>query len=68
MVRRVATAELTFGQMPAPPPITVRPEVVGVADMLACFSEQGEPLDTMPLSPIAVVSRKAVFLRGFPLY
>ena len=56
MVHRVATSELTFGQMPAPPPSSVYPEVVGVADVLACFTEDGLPVDTHPLSPIAVVS------------
>ena len=57
MIRRVATSDLTFGHMPAPPPsgLVGEPEDVGVAKILECFTETGMPVDSEALSPIAVV-------------
>lgn len=56
MIKRVATSDLTFGHMPAPPPSVYTTGQPGVSEMLDCFTEQGSAVDARTLSPIAVVS------------
>ncbi len=57
MITRVATADLTFCHMPAPPPTMGQAEMLGVCEMLECFAEDGLAVDDGSLSPIAVVSQ-----------
>ena len=54
MIRRLATPDLMFGHMVAPPPSKTK-DSVDVSDVLSCFNETGSPV--LPnLSPIAMVT------------
>ncbi len=61
MIKRVATSDLTFSHMPAPPPASYSGEP-GLDEVLGCFTEQGLAADTEALSPIAVVREERMFL------
>lgn len=54
LIRRLATPDLMFGHMVAPPPSTTK-DLVGINDMLSCFNETGSPARS-DLSPIAMVT------------
>ena len=58
MVRRVATADLMFGHMIAPPPTdaNVQSDSLDISDILSCFNEHGSPSSSQ-LSPIAMVTK-----------
>lgn len=65
MIRRVATADLMFGSLPAPPPsIGQTTETLGVSEVLECFTDDGLPTETTSLSPIAVVRVEAFVSSG----
>ena len=64
MIKRVATADLMFGNLPAPPPSLGQTETLGVSEMLECFTDDGFPADATSLSPIAVVRSGTVEGRG----
>ena len=57
MIRRIATPDLMFGHMIAPPPrgVTSQLESLDIADVLNSFTDQGSPT-TSNLSPIAMVT------------
>ena len=53
----MVTADLMFGHMPAPPPTTGHSDILQVSEMLDLFTEEGLPVDSTTLSPIAVVRK-----------
>ena len=64
LIRRLATPDLMFGHMVAPPPSTTK-DLVGISDMLSCFSETGSPARS-DLSPIAMVTSPPQVIALFP--
>ena len=56
MIKRVATSDLTFGHMPAPPiGVSGQVDSLGISEMLEYFTDGGVAADPETLSPIAVV-------------
>ena len=57
MIRRIATPDLMFGHMVAPPPRNVTSQIdsLQIGDVLNCFTDHGAPV-TSELSPIAMVT------------
>ena len=62
MIRRIATPDLMFGHMVAPPPrdVTSQLESLDIADVLNSFTDQGSPT-TSELSPITMVTAVTIF-------
>ena len=53
MIRRLATPDLMFGQMVAPPPTSTK-KTTDISDVLESFTDSGRPAASQ-LSPIAMV-------------
>lgn len=54
MIRRLATPDLMFGHVVAPP-LSKTKDSVDISDVLGCFNETGSPV-LSELSPIAMVT------------
>ena len=65
MIRRIATPDLMFGHMIAPPPrgVTSQLESLDIADVLNSFTDRGSPT-TSNLSPIAMVTIASSDIHG----